>query len=315
MTMDPIPIYLRERIVAAVEGGESVADVAARFEISDQTVRNFLKRAEEGELEPKPRSGGPRPKLDDQDRQNLVEAVDENPDATLEELIETCDLDVSDSTVSRELQRLDRPRKRKVPRASEQDEKKKQQQRRAWRAKTKDVDPKRLIFVDETGISTKMTRRYGRAPANQRLFTDVPYRHYQNLTVLGGLRLGGSEEIPTLVYEGGTTTERMLEYIHGPLAAVLRPNDIIVADNLAAHKANKVAAALREYEADIWLLPPYSPDLNPIERLWSKIKTSLRQAKATTVETLTQAAHRALKTITNTDIRGWISHSHYLQAA
>lgn len=314
--MEPIPTYLRERMVKAVDDGASVAAVARRFDVSETAVWNFVHRVEEGRsLRPKPRSGGPKPTLNAEDRQNLVDAVDEDPDATLEELIERCDLDVSDSTVSRELQRLDRPRKRKVPRASEQDETKTQQQRQKWRTKTKDVDPQRLIFVDETGISTKMTRRYGRAPANERVYTDVPYRHYKNLTVLGGMRLGGSEEIPTLVYQGGTTTERMLEYIHGPLAAVLRPNDIIVADNLAAHKANKVSGALQEYEADIWRLPPYSPDLNPVERLWSKIKTSLRQAKATTIETLTQAAQCALKTITNTDIRGWVSHSHYLKAA
>ncbi len=271
--MEPIPTYMRERMVKAVHDGASVAEVARRFDVSETAVWNFVNRAEEGQsLEPKPRSGGPKPKLDEEDRQKLVDAVDQDPDATLEELIEQCDLDVSDSTVSRELKRLDRPRKRKVPRASEQDEETTQQQRQQWRTKTKDVDAERLIFVDETGISTKMTRRYGRAPANQRVYTDVPHRHYKNLTVLGGIRLGGSEQIPTLVYPGGTTTERMLEYIHGPLAEVLRPRDIVVADNLAAHKANKVTDALEEYEADIWLLPPYSPDLNPIERLWSKSK-------------------------------------------
>lgn len=313
--MDPIPTYLRERMVVAVEGGESVASVAARFEVSDQTVRNFLRRAEEGALEPKPRSGGPRPKLDDQDRQNLLKAVDENPDATLEELIETCDLDVSDSTVSRELNRLDRPRKRKVPRASEQSEEKTQEQRRNWQTQTHGIDPTRLIFVDETGISTNMTRPYGRAPANQPVYTDVPHRCYENLTVLGGMRLDGCDEIPTLIYEGGTTTERMLEYIRGPLAAVLRPDDIVVADNLAAHKANKVAESLQERDAEIWLLPTYSPDLNPIERLWSKIKTCLRQAKATTVKRLRKVAAHALGAITNEDISGWFSHSNYLETS
>lgn len=313
--MDPIPTYLRERIVAAVKQGEPVARVAERHEISDQSVRNFVRLAEKGSLEPKPRSGGSPPKLNDDDRQHLIEAVDEDPDATLEELIETCDLDVSDSTVSRELKRLDRPRKRKVPRASEQDEKQTQKRRRTWRTKTRPIDAQRLIFVDETGVTTKMTRRYARAPANQRVYTEVPYRHYKSLTVLGGMRLGGSEELPTLVYQGGTTTERMLEYIHGPLGEVLRPDDIVIADNLAAHKASKVAETLQEREADIWLLPPYSPDLNPIERLWSKIKTQLRQAKATTVERLKQVTRRAIKTITNADIRGWIKHSNYLTTA
>ena len=311
--MDPIPTYLREKMVAAVNTGALKAEVARRFGVSHTVVAKFVKLAEAGEsLEPKPRSGGPPPTLTEADRERLVEAVDEQPDATLEELIDLCDLKVSASTVSRELAKLDRTRKRKVPRASEQSEERTQQARRTWRKKTRHVDAERLVFVDETGIATNMTRRYARAPAGVPVYTDVPYRHYRSLTVLGGMRLGGSGEFPTMVYEGGTTTDRMVDYITGPLSEVLQPDDVVVADRLAAHTAHRVADALAEQEAAIWLLPPYSPDLNPIERMWSKIKTSLRGAKAKTTERLHAVLDDALKTVTNSDVHNWIAHSDYL---
>jgi transposase len=312
MTMDPIPTYLRERMVNAVREGASMAAVARRFDVSHTTVSNFVRLAEEGSLVPKPRSGGPGTELDDDDRERLVETVDQHPDATLEELVEMCDLHVSISTVSRELKKLDRPRKRKVPRASEQSEERVQAARRQWRADTRSLDAKRLVFVDETGIATNMTRAYGRAPANVPVYADVPYRHYKSLTVLGGMRLGGSDQIPTMVYEGGTTTDRMVDYITGPLSAVLERGDVVVADRLAAHTARRVADALAERNAQIRLLPPYSPDLNPIERMWSKLKVGFRAAKARTVDRLRGVLANALKTVTNADIHNWIAHSDYL---
>lgn len=310
--MDPIPTYMREKIVQAVNAGAAMAEVARRFCVSHTVVGKFVRLAEEGQsLEPKSHSGGPKPALNDADRERLLETVEEQPDATLQELVDLCDLDVSASTVCRELIKLDRPRKRKVPRASEQSEERVQKDRRKWRRKKSRIDAERLVFVDETGIATNMTRRYARAPAGVPVYTDVPYRHYESLTVLGGMRLGGRNEIPAMVYEGGTTTDRMVDYISGPLSEVLQPNDIVVADRLAAHTARRVAAALAEQDADIWLLPAYSPDLNPIERMWSKIKTSLRAAKAKTVDRLRDVLSDALKTITNSDIHNWIAHSNY----
>lgn len=313
--MEPIPTYHRQKMVDAVDGGESVAETARRFCVSETTIRNYLKRREQGSLEPKPPSGGPEPSLGEDERQRLLAAVDRQPDATLEELRDLCQFDVSTSTICRELQRLGRPRKRKVPRAAERREARIRQQRADWEASTADVDPQRYVFIDESGISTQMTPSYGRAAPGQRVFTDVPFRHYESLSVLGGLRLGGGDELPTLVYPGGTTTARLLEYIHGPLGAVLRPGDIVVADNLAAHKARPVAAALAEHGATIGFLPSYSPDLNPIERLWSKIKTHLRAAKAKTVDRLKAALAEALCTITNQDIDDWFLHSNYLEPA
>lgn len=188
--MDPIPTYLREQMVAAVHDGATAAEGARQYGVSDTSVRNFVQQAAAGSLKPKPRSGGPKPALDDEDRQRLLEAVDEQPDATLEELVETCGLVVSISTVCRELRKLDRPRKRKVPRASEQSEEQVQKQRTQWRSDTRDLDANRLVFLDEMGIATNLTRAYGRAPASVPVYTDVPFRNYKSLTVLGGHAAG-----------------------------------------------------------------------------------------------------------------------------
>jgi len=307
--MDAIPTYRRQRMVDAVHAGEPLAQVARRFEVSETCVRNYLKRAEEGSLEPKPRSGGPPPSLDEEQRRRLQAAVDEQPDATLEELVEQCGLPVSPSTVCRELKKMDRSRKRKVPRAAEQNEEHVREQRAVWSDFIDEIDPKRLIFIDEFGISTHMTRRYGRAPEGVPIYTDVPYRHYDALTVLGGMRLGGRQELPMMAYEGGTTVEHMLAYIDGPLGDILRPDDIVVADNLTSHHSDRVEAAVHARQADIWFLPPYSPDLNPIERMWSKLKTSLRAAKATTIDRLMDGLRSALETVTNSNIYNWFAHS------
>jgi len=313
--MEPVPRFLRERILETVDRGASVAATARRFCLSETTIRNWLELRENGLLEPKPPSGGPEPSLNDEDRQRLLKAVDEHPDATLKQLKEICRLDVSESTLCRELQMLDRSRKRKVPRAAERNDERIQQQRAEWISVTEEIDPQRFVFLDQCGISTNMTKSYARAASGQRVFTDVPHRHYESLTVLGAVRLDGSDEMPTMAYPGGTTTERMLEYIHGPLGAVLRPGDIVVADNLAAHKSHRVASALAEHQATIWHLPSYSPDLNPIERLWGKIKDRLRAAKATTVASLQKALSAALHAITDQDIYNWFLHSNYLEPA
>ena len=154
---------------------------------------------------------------------------------------------------------------------------------------------------------TKNARRYGRAPCGQRVVGSVPHNHWKSLTVLGGVRLSG--ETPAMIYEGGTTTARMATFVEEYLAETLSAGDIVVADNLAAHKSKRVRELIESRGAEIWLLPPYSPDLNPIERLWSKVKTKLRTHAARATDALRRATHQSLDQITKSDIQGWIQHS------
>lgn len=306
--MNPIPTEWREKIVRAYEDGQTMAEVAERFCVSEQSVSNFVKQKREtGSLEPAPRGGGREPRIQGEDAKRLEKAVEENPDATLQELAELIEMDVDPSVVHRTLERLDITRKRKVNRASERDNENVKQQRVQWKEETATIDPERLIFLDEMGINTKMDRRYGRARRGERVIGSIPEKNWESLTVLGGMRLSG--ETPAMIYKGGTTTERVETFIEDHLAETLSAGDIVVADNLAAHKSKRVREVIESHNAEIWLLPPYSPDLNPIERLWSKVKTILRTNAARAVAPLRRATHRALKAITKSDIRGWIQHS------
>lgn len=307
--MKPIPVEWRERILRAYEeDGQTMAEVAERFYVSEQTVSNLIhQKRDTGSLEPAPHGGGREPRIQGEDAERLREAVDENPDATLEELAELIGIDVDASVMHRTLERLGITRKKKVPRASEQDSERVQTQRSQWKEDTADIDPERLIFIDEMGINTKMARRYGRAPRGDRVIGSVPHNHWKSLTVLGGVRLSG--ETPVMIYEGGTTTERMEMFVEEHLADTLSAGDIVVADNLPAHKSKRVREAIESFDAEIWLLPPYSPDLNPIERLWSKVKTMLRKHAARATDALRKATHKALRQITKSDIHSWIQHS------
>jgi transposase len=154
-----------------------------------------------------------------------------------------------------------------------------------------------------------MTRRYGRAPRGQRVVDHVPAGKYHSTTMLGALRRDGT--VAAMVYEGGTDVAVMRAFAEGELRRILRPRDIVVMDNLAAHKDSAVIAAIESAGAIVCYLPPYSPDLNPIEAMWSKVKEILRSIKARTAEALLDAIGMALRAVTVTDAEGWFAHSGY----
>jgi transposase len=154
-----------------------------------------------------------------------------------------------------------------------------------------------------------MTRRYGRAPRGERVVDHVPAGKYHSTTILGALRHDGT--IAALVYEGGTTVPVMQAFAEGQLQEILRPGDIVVMDNLSAHKDARVIAAIESAGAAVCFLPPYSPDLNPIEKMWSKVKEILRSAKARTAEALLDAIGMALRAVTASDAEGWFAHCGY----
>jgi transposase len=153
--------------------------------------------------------------------------------------------------------------------------------------------------VDESGAKTNLTRLYGRAEGGQRVVDAAPWGHWRTTTLIGALRRDGSTA--SLVLEGATDTESFQAYVDRVLVPSLRPGDIVVMDNLGAHHAPGVATAIEAVEAEVWYLPPYSPDLNPIEKMWSKVKQFLRSAKARSSEELFKAVAKALESITPAD--------------
>lgn len=170
-------------------------------------------------------------------------------------------------------------------------------------------DAGRLVFLDETGIRTDMTRRYGRSPQGERLVEAVPAGHWTMTTLLGAIRQ--TRVATAMVIESGTSREVFHAFIEHCLLSELTPGDIVVMDNLAAHKSAGIQELIESTGAEVHYLPPYSPDLNPIEKLWSKLKAHLRKTKARTRTTLWKAVGNALQTVIPTDCQGYFQSCGY----
>jgi transposase len=154
-----------------------------------------------------------------------------------------------------------------------------------------------------------MTRRFGRAAPGQRVQDATPKNTGRNVTVIGCLSCYGLDAVMTV--EGATDAAVFRAYVCKVLAPTLRPGDVVVMDNLGAHKVEGIEAAILTRGAELIYLPPYSPDCSPIESCWSKLKTRLRSLKARTRKELDQAIKKAMNTISNSDARGWFAHCGY----
>jgi transposase len=166
-----------------------------------------------------------------------------------------------------------------------------------------------LTFIDESGVNLAMTRLYGRAPRGERVMGAVPQTYGPNVTRLASLGSHGVEAVMTI--DGATDAEVFRIYVDQVLRPTLHPGDIVIMDNLRAHKVVGIREAIEQTGARGLYVPPYSPDLAPIERCWSKLKSILRTAKARTREALDEAIAQALATITASDARGWFQHCGY----
>jgi transposase len=193
----------------------------------------------------------------------------------------------------------------KALRAAEQDREDVARARAAWRAELAGLEPRRLIFLDESGIDTRMTRTHARAPRGQRAVGSVPWGRWERLTVVGALALDGV--VAAMSVAAAMSTAVFLAFVEQALVPALkdRPDAVVVMDNLAAHKAEAVRSALDRAGLAYRYLPPYSPDLNPIEEGWSKLKTRLRAEGAHSREALEAGLGPALAAITAQDARGW----------
>ena len=142
------------------------------------------------------------------------------------------------------------------------------------------VEPDRFVFLDESGAQSNMTRLYGRSPIGTRCNDFTSHGHWKTTTLLSAIRSAGVIRDATVIVDGPMDGPTFLAYTEQCLAPSLRCGDLVVMDNLASHKVAGVREAIESVGCDLWYLPPYSPDLNPIEKLWSKVKASLRRAGA-----------------------------------
>jgi transposase len=195
------------------------------------------------------------------------------------------------------------PAEKKSLHADERDTEQNRQKREVFLATLRTIPPEDLIYLDESGVSTQMTRLYARAEGGVRVHDAVPGGHWKMLTILGAMSLNGMEASMTI--ESATDRDVFLGFLDDVLCPVLRPGQVIVMDNLSAHKVEGVRERIEACGASVLYLPPYSPDLNPIEKAWSKLKQGLRAAEARTVEALDSTITDLLPTLSPQDANAW----------
>jgi transposase len=193
-------------------------------------------------------------------------------------------------------------RKKKDRHAQEGDTPEVQQKREDFREEVARFDPTRLVFVDETGANTAMTRTYGRAPTGERVLGAAP-GHWEAVTLICGMRLSGVTA--PMIIEGATDAAAFESYVEQVLVPQLHTGDVVIWDNLKPHQAKAAVEAVEHAGASLVPLPPWSPDLSPIEEMFSKVKGALRSASARTKVAVYAAIGRALRDVSPDDISGW----------
>src|SRR5512147_957837 len=279
--MRPYSTDLRERVAAAIDHHEgSLRQIARTFRVSlSFIVRLLQRRRTAGTLAPKPHGGGPPPALGPDDRQRLADLIREQPDATLDQLKQRGSFTCSLKTLELALRRRRLSRKKKSLHASQRDRPEVQKKRRSFRRKVRQIEPRHLIFVDETGVTTAMTPAYAWAPCGARAVDSTPAT-WETVTLTAALGLDGVRA--PLAFPGATDTTAFQTYVERVLVPELHAGDVVVFDNLKPHLSAGVSAAIEEAGARVLPLPPYSPDYTPIEEMYAKIKKLLGRAEART---------------------------------
>jgi transposase len=184
-----------------------------------------------------------------------------------------------------------------------------QEARREWKETQSALDVTKLVFLDETGASTNMTRTRGWSQKGERCVASVPHGHWKTTTFIAGLRVNGLTA--PMVLDGSMDGQAFLVYVREFLCLTLKPGDIVIADNLPSHKVAGVKEAIEATGATLRYLPPYSPDLNPIENVFSKLKTLLRKAACRTVDALWMEIGTLLDAFNTTECQNFFRNAGY----
>lgn len=198
--------------------------------------------------------------------------------------------------------------KKKTLGASERNE----EARAAWREQLKQLDARQLVVIDECGSNISLTPLYARAPSGQRAYGSIPRNRGKNTTLIAALSFEGMSE--SMIIEGSANAAVFERYVEEILGPSLTSGQIVIMDNLAAHKGKKVEQLIQARGCQLLFLPAYSPDFSPIEETFSKLKAFLRRAGARTREALQEAICQALLSVTQQDAQGWFRHCGYLPA-
>jgi transposase len=292
----------------------SCRKAAARFDIGPATAVRWAKRVEiTGDVAPSKMGGDRRTQRIEAHAEFILAQIREKPDMTIMELREKIrerhGLGFGYGTVWRFLARHNITRKKKTGHASEQESEDVEAAREDWFEGQLDLDPLKLVFIDETAISTSMARRYGWAPQGERCRAAVPFGRWRTTTLIAALRCDRIDAPMTI--DGALDGEAFLAYVRQVLAPTLAAGDIVVMDNVPVHKVAGVREAIAAKGAGVLYLPTYSPDFNPIEKSFSKIKSILRRAAARTADALQEAVKEALQSFTPGECMNYFAASGY----
>jgi transposase len=309
----PLSLDLRKRIVEARDlfTYEQLAEV---FDVGRATVSRLLRRQREtGGVEPDQLGGVRGPLLiEEEDLPILKSIVDDNPDKTLEELVdiyqERTGVRVSTSTMGRALQRVNMTRK-KTFRAEQQEKEEVVVARQEWEGLQQSLNAEDLVFIDETGSNAAMTTQYARSEKGSRVYDTKPVSRGGNVTIIGALTLSGLDAMMTI--EGGVGGDVFKAYVEQVLVPTLRKGQIIVMDNVRFHKVEGIEEAIEAAGCKVAFLPAYSPEFNPIEECWSKVKNLLRKARPRSFEAINNALADIIDCIRHCDAAGWFAHAGY----
>jgi len=306
--MKPLSNDLRRRILDAVDNRDgSRRQLAARFRVNVSTITRLLQlRRETGSSEPRPHGGGVVPTLDRDALERLRGLVEETPDATLEAFKQKLGISGSRMIICRALQKLGLPLKKKSRHAAERDTPEVRRKRRSFRRKVKPIEPRRLVFVDETGVTTAMTPTRGRAPRGERVEASAP-ASWESITVIAAMGLDGVRA--PLALPGSVNAATFASYVERVLVPALHRGDVVVFDNLSSHLGSAVLESIERAGASVLPLPPYSPDFTPIEEMFSKFKGFLRRIGARVKGHLYDAIGVGLREVTTQDVLGWFRHA------
>jgi len=307
----PYSSDLRERVVDCVEAGASRHEAAERFEVSVSSAIRWMQRLVRfGNVAAKP-GGGSISRLEAH-APWLLKLIAEHPDLTLDEIVAAMHrhgVAGSRSAVWRFFDRHKISVKKKSMRAAEQERADVARARRRWMREQGLFDPAHLVFVDETATSTNMARQRGRCARGLRLIGHVPQGHWQTVTFVAGLRHDGM--VAPFVINGAMTGASFVTYLEQCLAPTLKRDDIVIIDNLKAHRVAGVREAIEAAGATLRYLPLYSPDLDPIEMPFAKLKALLRKAAERSVRGLRHRIGSLIQTFSPLECANYFRHAGY----
>ena len=307
----PLSNDLRKRAVAAVAKGESCRSVALRFGVAVSSVVKWSQRYRAtGSVAPGKMGGHRKPVLEPH-RAFIKERISQTPHLTLHALkdeLAARGVKVSHNAVWLFLRR-EGLRFKKTLLALERGRSDIARRRQRWRSWQANLDPRRLVFIDETWIKTNMAPLRGWGPKGERVRSFAPHGHWRTLTFLGALRC--DRLTAPCLFDGPINGRSFLAYVEQFLIPTLKPGDIVIMDNLGSHKRQAIRAALTAVGAKLFFLPPYSPDLNPIEQVFAKLKTLLRKAAERSIKATWQRVGALLERFTPQECANYLVNSGY----